>query len=228
MKRTTQSPEKLSHGLLDKVDALAAPHGLMAMGGLHTDPDLPPETLVLIGTAAHFWPEFKKSPEHEDGAPDPVDRWSQRLLPMIAQASGAAGVVYPFDGPPYAPFISWAKATREAFDSPTGMLVHVKAGLMISYRGALVFSGRIHLPADAPTNPCDTCQDRSCETACPVGALSPNHFYDVPVCKSFLATTAGRDCMSNGCATRLACPVSQRFNRPNAQTAHHMRAFKGF
>ena len=213
--------------LIDRVQALVAPHGLIAMGGLHTDQGEGPQTIVLIGTAADFWRTFGPSPERNDGKADPVDRWSQRILPKIAQAAGARDVAYPFGGPPYAPFIAWAKATGEAFDSPTGMLVHTHAGLMISYRGALIFEDHIALPNAAPVNPCTTCAARPCERACPVNALSPDHFYDVPACKTFLQSEAGNECMSHGCAVRRACPISQSFGRPTAQSALHMRAFQG-
>lgn len=201
----------------------AAPYGLMAMGALHDAG----RTLVLVGTDAHFWRVFRSSPEAADGLPDPVDRFSLRVFPLLAHQVGADDCVYPFGGPPYAPFIAWAKASGEAFDSPTGMLVHIKAGLMISYRGALVFEGERPLTGQGHPHPCDTCNDRPCETACPVDALSTDHFYDVPSCKTYLATVAGQSCMQEGCAVRQSCPISQSFNRPPAQSAYHMHQFKG-
>lgn len=211
-------------GVLDKVDALASPHGLMAMGGLHTQDA---KTIVLIGTAAHFLSVFRCSAECQDDLPDPINRWSERVVPLLAKGAGASDIAYPFGRPPYQPFIAWAKETGEAFDSPTGMLVHIRAGMMISYRGALIFDGHVTLPKTAHSSPCTTCNDRSCETACPVGALSPDQFYDVPGCKSFLQSSLGDECMTNGCVVRRACPVSQSFGRPTAQSALHMRAFLG-
>ncbi len=227
MKPSNTAPEKLARRLLDKVDALAAPHGLMAMGGVHTDRDLTAQTIVLVGAAPKFWDRFKQSMEYRDGAADPIDRWSQRILPPIMQAAGGIGVVYPFGGPPYAPFIAWAKQTGEAFDSPVGMLVHTRAGLLISYRGAIIFPGRTPLPAQQALNPCDNCVTRPCVNACPVDALSDTHFYDVPKCKNHIASPNGTDCMTEGCITRLACPISQAFDRPTAQNAFHMTAFRG-
>jgi epoxyqueuosine reductase len=208
---------------LDALTAVVAPYGLMTMGALH-DED---RTLVMIGTDAGFWEIFQTSTEAMDGQPNSIDRYSQRVLPTMAAQFGAVDVAYPFGGPPYAPFIAWAKATGEAFDSPTGMLVHVKAGMMISYRGALVFDGLLTLPKQSHINPCQTCAERPCEVSCPVNALSPDHFYNVPVCKSYLATQEGQACMTTGCAVRLSCPVSQEFNRPAPQSAYHMRQFKG-
>jgi hypothetical protein len=224
-----QSPDlgKQASSLLDKVEALSAPHGLMAMGGLHPTGTQAGQTIVLIGTARHFWDHFTQSPEYIEGTPDPMDRWSLRVMPEIAEAAGGTSVAYPFGGPPYAPFIAWAKQTGEAFDSPVGMLVHYRAGLMISYRGAIVFSGRLPLPTQQSPNPCDSCTTRPCIDACPVDALSDKHFYDVPGCKAHIDTPSGTSCITGGCASRLACPVSRSFGRSTEQSAFHMRAFKG-
>lgn len=205
------------------IQTAAAPFGLMSMGALHADG----QTLVLLGTGAGFWDIFSTTIEATDQQPHPIDRYSQRIMPQIATSTGAVDIAYPFGGPPYAPFIAWAKATGEAFDSPTGMLVHIHAGLMISYRGALVFDGEHPVPKPKVTHPCTTCADRPCEDACPVDALSTEHFYDVPACKTFLETHAGVPCMTQGCAVRRACPISQRFGRPEAQSAYHMLQFKG-
>lgn len=213
--------------LLDKVEALAVPYGLMTMGAAHIKRDQTEKTIVLVGTAPTFWQHFIQSDEHADGAPDPIDRWSERIMPKITKAAGGVDVVYPFGGPPYAPFLSWAKLTGEAFDSPVGMLVHARAGLMLSYRGAVVFNGHRALPALQHANPCDACASRPCVGSCPVDALSDKHFYNVPDCKAHINTPEGESCMTQGCISRLSCPVSQSFGRPIAQTTHHMRAFKG-
>jgi ferredoxin len=199
----------------------------MAMGGLHIEQDHTVQTIVLVGTAPTFWDHFSRSSEYVDGGRDPIDNWSRRVVPEIANAAGGISVVYPFGGPPYAPFLAWAKQTGETFDSPVGMLVHHRAGMMISYRGAIVFAGKLPLPLRQPANPCDTCASRACVTACPVDALSDQHFYNVPSCKAHISSVKGTDCVTVGCSSRLACPVSQSFDRPAEQTAFHMRAFKG-
>ena len=121
-----------------------------------------------------------------------------------------ARAVFPSDGPPYAPFIAWAKASGRAHSSPVGLLVHDTAGLMISYRGALGFAERIEAPAPPP-NPCETCQTRPCLTACPVDAFASGS-YDVAACKTDL-DRPGNDCMTRGCAVRRACPVSRDYGR---------------
>ncbi len=191
------------------------PNGLFVMG--HEG------ARVLIGTDADWWRVFTTTPEYHDGAKDPVDRWSKRILGELADRLGAQAH-FPSDGPPYAPFIAWALATGRFWQSPTGMMVHDVAGLMISIRGALELSAPLS-PAKPGQNPCETCSTRPCETACPVNALSAIAPYDVPACKAYLDTPAGAECMSAGCIVRRACPVSQRFDRPAAQSGFHMKAF---
>lgn len=202
---------------VDEIAQAVTPHGLMVMG---TD-----GTRVLIGTDADWWDVFRASPEHRDGTKDPVDRWSKRILGALAEQIGAKAQ-FPSDGPPYAPFIAWALATGRFWQSPTGMMVHDTAGLMISIRGALTLSEPFPATPHGET-PCGSCTDQPCVTACPVNALSATGPYDVPACKAYLDTPAGVDCMSKGCSVRRACPVSQRFARPHAQSAFHMRAFRG-
>ncbi len=197
------------------------PFGLFTMGALHETG----QTLVLLGAGAGLWPIFMQSDEYTDAHPDPLDRWSKRVVGKIAIAFEAEAI-FPSDGPPYAPFIRWAQGTRQFFQSPTGMLVHPKAGLMISIRAAIRVPDV--WPIDPPAhNPCNTCAGRPCVSACPVGALSETAPYDVPACKTFLDTTDGQDCMAHGCKVRRACPISQAFERDPAQSAFHMQSFKG-
>lgn len=201
---------------------------LRLLGGFHPErEDGAPEgckTLLLIGPdEPGFWPAFRTSPEFRDSAPDPLDRWSKRVLGALAESLGGTAV-FPSDGPPYPPFIAWAKATQRVWNSPAGILVHDEAGLMVSFRGALALSRHLDLP-ETPPSPCDSCAAKPCLSACPVGALGEGRAYDVPACKRFLDTSPGRDCMSRGCAVRRACPVSRRWGRPEAQSEFHMRSF---
>lgn len=210
------------------LQALAGAHGLIVMGGVHSPRQARGQTLYLLGTGPRFWPGFTESREYLDGDPNPLDRWSSRVLPEIAASlfAPALGVIYPFGGPPYAPFLKWAQDTGEAYQSPVGMLVHRKAGLMISYRGGIVIAGRDVLPADRLPSPCETtCRSQPCKTACPVDALSAERGYDVAACHAFLDTDAGRDCLDHGCKARRACPISERFGRDPAQSAFHMKSF---
>ncbi|WP_281966445.1 ferredoxin [Roseovarius nanhaiticus] len=199
-------------------DAAKAAH-LDVMGGLHEGDG----TVILLGPSRGFWTAFKASPEWQDGTPDPVDRWSLRVIGALA-ARLSAEPLFPFGGPPYLPFLRWATDTGRAWQSPAGMLVHDVQGLWVSYRGALRFAAKIALPAPSPS-PCETCADQPCLSACPVDALSAARGYDVAACHGFLDTPAGADCLTNGCKARRACPVSQAHGRDAEQSAYHMSRF---
>ena len=92
-------------------------------------------TLLLLGPKEPgFWAHLQAQPEW--GAPDPVDRWSRRVIGRIACDLGAKAL-FPFGGPPYHPFYQWALRTGRVWDSPVRLLVHSEQGLMVSFRGAL-------------------------------------------------------------------------------------------
>lgn len=199
------------------------------LGGFHPTPadKAPPErkTLVLLGPdEPAFWPAFTQSPEWKSGEADPMDQWSLRVIGEWAHELGAQAL-FPFGGPPYLPFFSWATRTGRIHASPIMLLVHDTAGLFVSFRGALALHEHIDLPPP-PEPPCATCKEQPCRTACPVDALDGNA-YNVPACKSYLDTPQGQDCMTKGCAARRACPVSRRYPRLAPQSAYHMTTFRG-
>ena len=180
------------------------------------------DTILLLGPREPgFWPAFTASPEYLDGAPDPMDRWSKRVIGGLAtQWNGTA--VFPSDGPPYPPFITWALASGRIWQSPVGLLVHDRMGLWLSFRGAVRIRGTTEIGAGA--NPCESCKSQPCRAACPVNALAPDG-YDVDACRAYLDTQDGGDCHSHGCAARRACPVGQAYGRDERQSHFHMKAF---
>lgn len=210
---------------LERIVDLAQGHALAVMGAVQGDHAALPdgvETLVLLGPyEPGFWQSFTASPEYMDRAPDPMDRWSRRVIDAMALDLGARAI-YPFGTAPPHPFYSWALASGSAWVSPVQFLVHDTAGLWASYRGAIGFATRLDLPATAAP-PCKNCA-QPCVTACPVGALTPQG-YDVPACHAFLDSADGQRCMSGGCRVRAACPVSRAFGRVPDQSAFHMRQF---
>jgi hypothetical protein len=206
--------------VLAGIEALAAPERLTLLGVFHDDG----HTLALLGPdePAGFWAHFKTSPEWRAGGPDPLDRWSERVVGAMADRLGARAL-FPFGGPPWHPFYSWALRTGRIHQSPVRLLVHDRAGLWVSFRGALRIAGRVALPGPPPS-PCDSCAEKPCLTACPAGALGARG-YDVPACHGFLDTEPGRICMETGCRVRAACPVSRKFARVAEQSAYHMARF---
>jgi len=210
---------------LDEVARRTGACRLEVFGAFHADgtEGCAPGTMILLSPAEPgFWAYLQTQPEFCDSASDPLDRWSARVIGALASDLGGEAH-FPFTGPPYAPFIAWALRTGRASRSPVGMLVHDRAGLLISLRGAILLPSILELPTTPAHSPCETCA-QPCLTACPVGALGPQP-YDVPACHDFLDSANGKDCLTQGCQVRRACPVSQRHPRDPAQSAHHMRYF---
>ena len=213
----------------ERVEAL----GLVARGGFHPRADdavpaladgRPTRTVVLIGNVGDsMWPVFSAAPEAVDGQPHPLDRWSRRVIGAIAVELDAAACL-PGDGPPWLPFVRWARRAEPVTESPLGILVHPDYGLWHAWRGAVLLPRRIALPArDRRPPPCETCPDQPCRTAWPVGAFGP-HGYDVAACADFLTGEEGGRC-GGGCLARRACPVGQQYNYPRTQQALHLDAF---
>lgn len=213
---------------LTSIATEAARERLAIFGAFHLMPEdgLPDglQTLLLLGPdEPGFWAHLRAAPEWQDSAPDPVDRWSRRVIGRMACDLGAKAY-FPFGGPPYHPFYQWALRSGRAFASPVTLLVHDRAGLMVSYRGAIALRERLDLPPAPATSPCASCAGQPCRAACPPGALTQAG-YDVPACHRFLDTSAGSGCLSDGCAVRRACPLSQAYGRVQEQSAYHMRLF---
>lgn len=216
---------------LATVAAAVEPHGLAAHGAFDLDDGerrgalAGAATIVLLGLdGRRGWAAFPASPEALDGGPDPLDRWSRRVVDALATELGARAL-YPFGGPPHWPFQRWAMRAEPMHVSPLGLLIHPTEGLWRGYRGALAFAEPLALPprAAAPS-PCETCQTRACLSACPVGAFT-GAGYDVAACVALLEGPAGRACMEGGCLARRACPVGADRAHAPAQGAFHMRAF---
>jgi ferredoxin len=182
-------------------------------------------TIVLVGMRGREdWSAFANAPERRDGRPDPLDRWSRRIIDAIADVCSARAL-YPFGGPPYLPFQRWAMRAEAVHVSPLGVLIYPEYGLWHSYRGALGFVEALPIPEiERRPSPCDACSARPCLTACPVGAFK-RAGYDVATCATHLLAREGGACMNGGCLARLACPIGADFRQGEDQARFHMEAF---
>jgi len=183
-------------------------------------------SIALVGNiGSSYWSEFSQSDEYQDGKPDPLDRWSRRIAEQVAETFGARPV-YPFEGPPYHPFLQWAKRAEALNQSPMGLMIHPDYGLWHSYRFGLLFSSmqQPDSPAISVESPCLNCDGQPCLHRCPVDAFS-NGGYDVDSCAAYLRQTSDARCHQEGCLARLACPVGDAYRYENAQHTFHLRAF---
>ena len=203
---------------------------LRCCGGFYPEPtdDLADwvATAVIVGSARNiptsgFWASFESNRPLDT---NPLEKWTTEVLSIIA-ADLKADVVFPFEGPPFIPVLSWAERAEPVYSSPFGAFIHPELGLWHSYRGVLLFKEKIDLPAidDAPS-PCQTCQDQPCITTCPVNAIKPGDF-NVEACVGFLAAKKGDACLQGGCLARRACPIGQEHIYEPAQANFHLNAF---
>jgi hypothetical protein len=210
---------------LKSIRGRIAAAGLAYRGAFHPDEeDAPATTLILVGfIGSENWPAFESSQEAADGQPNPLDRWSLRVVSALAADLGATAL-FPF-GEPFLPFQRWAQKAEPVHASPLSILIHPDWGLWHAYRGALAFAEHIALPPpDLRPSPCDSCADKPCLSACPVGAFT-SAGYDVPTCIDHIGSPAGADCMGTGCQARLACPVGPQFRYRPAHGGFHLNAF---
>jgi len=214
----------------ETIDEAVRPAGLMNRGGFHHQPgdELPPgtATVILIGNAgSDMWQHFSTSAEAiNPNLTDPLDTWTRRVVDAIAKRFDAT-TVYPFDGPPYPPFQTWAMHAEAVIQSPVGPLIHPDYGLWHAYRAALCFSVALDLPSQPDTPaPCRSCEDKPCLTSCPADVFR-NGGYDVAACTGHIAGEDRAGCMSAGCAARRACPVGAKYTHGPAQARFHMEKF---
>jgi epoxyqueuosine reductase len=200
--------------------------GLRLVGCFHpAADDRVPEgiaTLLLLGPAdAAMWQAFRAAPEFSDGRPDPLDRWSRRLVEGLASKLGGVAFL-PFGGPPWHPFQRWAARGEGAVVSPVVMQAAPRRGLWASYRGALGFAARLSLPPRPLADPCRGCP-APCLAACPVAAFRTGA-YDVAGCVAHVQGEEGFACRT-GCLVRASCPAGAALGLPREQRAFHMAAF---
>ncbi|MGF1640887.1 MAG: ferredoxin [Rhodospirillales bacterium] len=216
---------------LETVNDAVSEFGFLCRGGFHPDAGdplaVPAATVVLIGNAGSaMWHEFcrRVPPSERRRGRDPLDTWTRRTLAHAAQGLGA-GVVFPFDGPPFRPFLTWAKRAEAIQSSPLGPLIHPDYGLCHAYRGAFLFDEVLTLPPPAVRpHPCATCIDKPCLTVCPVNAPRDGHF-DGPACITHLRSDEGDACLTRGCRARRACPVGRDYRYDRSHARFHMRSF---
>lgn len=231
--------------MLIELNNYLSEQGLILRGGFNLNNDefkdfsertISARSLILIGVAgSSFWPKFEASSEYHSylqGEANPLDRWSQRHGDKLAATfSGLA--VYPFQGPPYYPFIQWAKRCETVHSSKMGFSIHPEFGLWHAFRFALLLPNSYaeldeQLQSNSfqikTENQCDTCIDSPCLNTCPVNAYTDSGF-DPDVCFNYLDQNKNSVCRTHGCIARRSCPEGVNYRYVPQHAEFHMTAF---
>lgn len=176
-------------------------------------------SLVLLGQAGtRFWEYIQGTGTRSE---DPFDDVSQQLAErFIVDQLGAQKwqVVYP--GPAPLPLGRLAELAGWGQASPLGLTINDQCGLWLAHRVAFLVDAP--LPATEPAafpHPCDSCADRPCVAACPVGAVDLAAGFDVTTCTGFRVLEDS--VCAHQCLARLACPVGAEYRYGPEQMVHH-------
>ena len=188
------------------------------------DPQAAVGSIVLVGTVgSSLWPAFRSSAEFADGKQHALDRWSRRIGELVAGEFNATAI-YPFGGPPYHPFMRWAKRAERMHTSPLGIAIHPAFGLWHAYRFALLFDKDWSSSPAEPPDICGACTAKPCLSTCPVDAFDDQSF-DLKKCIGYLNDTPDAPCHQVGCVARNSCPHATAYRYVEEHAQFHMRAF---
>jgi hypothetical protein len=179
--------------------------------------------LILGSGGPTFFERFDGGPEATDGAPNPLDRYTERVVTGAAgdalDSRGSAHVVhFPFGVRPLIPFQRLGRAAGLGGPGPLGLQIHPTFGPWWAYRGLLVLDRPLPT-APPPGDGCAGC-DAPCVAACPAGAVARGGF-DVVACHA--RRLVAEPCRLS-CAARIACVRGPAHRYRDAELAFHMRA----
>ncbi len=193
--------------------------------------------VVVIGHGGGaFWSAYRahvdRHPEHATRA-HPLDDFTTHVLetyalPIAERLQLRPTLRLPFrETTPPLSFVHLAEAAGLGRRGLLGVLLHPEFGPWMALRGALLVDAAP--PAARPTagfDPCPSCRDRPCVSACPGDAVSYPEGWNVPRCIAFRVDRgAGNPCLDR-CHARVACVYGRQHCDPSdALLHHHTHAF---
>lgn len=176
-------------------------------------------SLVLLGNGGGgIWQEIQAATLENT---DPVDEFSSMIASQfIADYLGGAPSQLLYPGPTRVSLMQLGNLAGWSHPSPLGLGIHAEYGLWFAYRAAFVTSAELPPTTSPPSqHPCESCVEKPCITACPVGAVSAEQPFNISTCYEF-RLTANSPCVDR-CLSRLACPVGQEHRYSEEQMRHH-------
>lgn len=179
--------------------------------------------LVVGGGGRPFFDGFTAAAEARDGQPDPLDRYTARVVAAAVAGALAGGnvraaIAHPFDAHPVIPFQRLGRAAGLGGPGPLALQIHPVFGPWWAYRALIALDCPLP-PAGAPGDACAGCP-APCVSACPGRAVSQAGF-GLVACHAHRMEAA--ECQLS-CAARLACIRGPQHRYADEQLAFHMRA----
>ena len=181
--------------------------------------------LVVGSGGPAFFDHFARAaPEAHDSAPNPLDRFTARVVDAavaaaLAPLAVAHATYFPFAGSaPLIPFQRLGRAAGLGGPGPLGLQIHPVFGPWWAYRALVIVDGELP-PAPAPGDGCAGC-DAPCVAACPAGAVAVTGF-GLSACH---ARRLSDEACRLSCAARIACVRGPEHRYSDGQLAFHMTA----
>jgi epoxyqueuosine reductase QueG len=233
--------------LLQDIIAALAPYGLNLVGTTsvaaydalvpvqyHVAPLLPQaQTVVVIGNGgSEFWTHFRTyctaRPGYLHERAHPLDDYTvavieNALAPCLEQSHAVYRYLYPFRfwAEPVS-FMHLAQAAGLAGPSILGVVIHPHYGPWLALRAALLIDQELYAPpVAAGFDPCPSCTERTCISACPASAVSVENKWDIPACVHH-RLKAESDCVDR-CYARYECVYGREHRYPPDELRYHQQ-----
>jgi hypothetical protein len=184
------------------------------------------ESVIVVGNGGGaFWGAYRRAcaaePTRATRA-DPLDGFTREVVEAACAPLSdpqAMRILFPFGFEGMVSFTRLAVLAGLGSPSLLGVLVHPMYGPWIALRAAILVRERLEAPRPADGfDPCPTCRDRPCITACPAGAVDAAG-WSVPRCAGYRARSD--DPCATRCHARVACVLGPEHRYPDEALAYH-------
>ena len=197
------------------------------------------QTVVVIGNGGgEFWEHFRqytdKRPCNLDQHEHPLDRYTVQVVkaalsPRLDQEHIGYHLIYPFQffSGLTVSFMHLAEAAGLARPSILGVQLHPTYGPWLALRASVLLdreysdSGEKAPKVTDDFDPCPSCVERSCVTACPAQAITMQHGWDVPSCVQHRLRIS-TDC-ADRCHARFNCVYGREHRYSEDELEYHHR-----
>ena len=190
------------------------------------------KTVVVIGNGGgDFWQGFRTycdaHPGFLESHAHPLDNYTVEVIettltPLLHDTKAIYRYLYPFRfwTEPVS-FMHLAQAAGLAGPSILGVMIHPHYGPWIALRAAVLLDQECAAPSVAAGfDPCPTCTERACITACPARAITSEKGWDIPACVHHRLQVT--DCVDY-CQARYHCVYGREHRYPLDELQYHQR-----